>query len=265
MIASTVGLQLALRAGIPDYVALAGGGALVAGLVMLLERAIPYEKAWQRSRGDVVADACHMVVTGVIIGSLPGLAVASPLVDLWPAAWPAPAQGAVALVGSDFAAYWSHRLMHGPLWRVHAVHHAAPRLYWLNAWRAHPVEGVVTQVATVLPLVVIGLPREIALAVWGFSAVFEMLQHSNIDLRGGPLTWIFALPELHRWHHSPVREEADKNYGAVFIVWDALFGTRRLPARRAPVDVGIADMRDFPTSYPGQLAAPFRGRRTSEV
>ena len=26
------------------------------------------------------------------------------------------------------------------MWRVHAAHHSAPRLYWLNATRFHPFD-----------------------------------------------------------------------------------------------------------------------------
>ena len=38
-------------------------------------------------------------------------------------------------------------------------------------------------------------------------------------------------PDLHRIHHSTRREETDSNFGAVFPVWDLLFGTFRGTAR----------------------------------
>ena len=54
------------------------------------------------------------------------------------------------------------------------------------------------------------------------------------------LSWIFSIGELHRWHHSAERHEADLNYGDTFIFWDAVFGTRFLPRGvEAPSDVGI--------------------------
>ena len=41
----------------------------------------------------------------------------------------------------------------------------------------------------------------------------------------GPLDWIFATPSNHRVHHARNRYCIDRNYGAVFIIWDRLFGT----------------------------------------
>jgi len=55
--------------------------------------------------------------------------------------------------------------------------------------------------------------------------------------------------------------EANRNYGANLIVWDALFGTRFLPGDRLPpTEIGIADMPRFPGGWLAQLASPFRWR-----
>jgi sterol desaturase/sphingolipid hydroxylase (fatty acid hydroxylase superfamily) len=90
-----------------------------------------------------------------------------------------------------------------------------------------------------------------------------LFQHANIDFRLGPLSWIFSVGELHRWHHSTVIDEANRNYGNNFIFWDAVFGTRFLPADRdCPADLGIG--RSFPTTLGAQLAAPFRWSRLVE-
>ena len=44
------------------------------------------------------------------------------------------------------------------------------------------------------------------------------------------------MPSLHRVHHSTERYQHDNNYGAVFSVWDRLFGT--LIALK-PTSIGI--------------------------
>ena len=52
--------------------------------------------------------------------------------------------------------------------------------------------------------------------------------------------------------------EANANYGANLILWDVVFGTRKLPAdRQHPAALGLEAMPDFPRSWLGQLASPF--------
>lgn len=92
-----------------------------------------------------------------------------------------------------------------------------------------------------------------------FSAAHGLLQHSNIDLRTGPLDYVLATARVHRWHHSPVREEADANYCPRLLLWDHVFGSYRFdPARRPPEDVGLGpDGADFPSGYTAHLRVPF--------
>ncbi len=54
------------------------------------------------------------------------------------------------MIVSEFGSYWAHRLMHERplLWRLHAVHHSAERLYWLNAGRFHPLDTAMQYVVT---------------------------------------------------------------------------------------------------------------------
>ena len=78
----------------------------------------------------------------------------------------------------------------------------------------------------------------------------------------GPLSWIYSIGDVHRWHHSRDRAEADSNYGNVYIFWDAVFGTRYLPAdREAPTAVGIAGLDAFPRGFFAQWLSPFRWKR----
>ena len=259
LVASAMGgLAFALHAGIPIPIALAAGGLIFGGSVLALERWLPHAREWQRPQRDLVTDALHLAVTGLAVGSIPQLVLEGPVLSVWPAGAPLAVQVALALLGKDLFVYGAHRLLHRALWRVHAIHHSAPRLYWLNAWRAHPLEGLLTATFALAPLVLLGAPAEVALYAWAFTAVFGLVQHSNIELRGGALNWIFATAELHRWHHSRDPREADRNFGQIFILWDTLFGTRYLPDRAPPVTVGIA--ADFPSGYAAQLAAPFQAR-----
>ena len=132
----------------------------------------------------------------------------------------------------------------------------------MNAARFHPLDLATLYFLGYLPLVALGCPEEVVLLFAMFDAVFGMLQHCNVDVRLGPLNWIFSMAEPHRWHHSRSIAEASSNYGSNLIVWDVVFGTFFLPAaREAPPRIGIADMPGFPAGYLAHLASPFRWRR----
>lgn len=240
--------------------------------VALLERLLPRHPDWNRSHGDIATDVIYFPMSLLIVSGLSALwggffillatklqeAVGSPL---WPSQWSLPLQIALACVAAELFAYWAHRLMHQLpiLWRFHSIHHSSKRVYWLNAIRAHPGEHVFRGFISSLPLAVLGAPPEV-LSYWMvLSRVGGLFQHANIDFALGPFAWIFSIGELHRWHHSSIRKEADHNYGDTFIVWDMVFGTRYLPHNRpAPQEVGISGLDAFPSSWLGQQLAPFR-------
>jgi sterol desaturase/sphingolipid hydroxylase (fatty acid hydroxylase superfamily) len=273
--ALAIGMVLTARAGVPVGFAVAAGAAVVA--LMVAERLLPYRPEWRRSQGDLGPDLAHAVVSGIgttrlaeamvrMVGALLAAMLSARLgAPVWPRSWPFLAQLGLALVIAELAQYWLHRLQHERewLWRFHAVHHAAPRLYWLNAARFHPVDIGLLYVVGYTPLVVLGCPPAVIAMFALFDAVFGMLHHANVAMRLGPLNRLFSAAEPHRWHHSRTVAEANNNYGSNLIVWDLVFGTFFLPAEREPpAAIGIADLPHFPTGYLDQLAAPLRWRRT---
>ena len=256
-----------------------GATAFVQGLAFLLvflcERVVPYHESWKHSKGDIHVDAGHaitLIVTGGLVQPAivaGGVVIAAWLsahlgIGLWPLDWPLYAQLALSLVVVEFFQYWVHRFQHewDVLWRFHAVHHSAPRLYWLNASRFHFVDILMHNVAGHLPLIALGAPVEM-LALWTlFSAVHGIFQHANLPLVLGPLNWIFSMAELHRWHHSPRLEEANHNYGQNLIFFDTLFGTRFLPRDRQPPEtIGIETLPTFPMGWWAQVLSPLRWKR----
>ena len=254
--------------------ALVGGVVFTAALIIIaLERIHPHEPSWNRSHGDVRTDASHALVTMILLPEVVrALAFASLFAasrwlteqlgfGLWPSDWPLLVQLGLAMVLTELPYYFWHRLQHEwePLWRLHAVHHSAPRLYWLNAARFHPLDTLGGFVFQAPVLILLGAPEAVQGLFLIFTAVHGLFQHANIDLRLGPLNWVFSMAELHRWHHSRTIDEANTNYGGNIILFDVLFGTRFLPAdREPPRDIGIADMPDFPTGYVDHLLSPFR-------
>ena len=247
--------------------------------VELLERVIPYRAAWARPRGDRRTDALHFVLSSrafdlgaflAIVSMAPlGRAVSARLgTDLWPHHAPLALQVVGVLVLVELPGYWLHRLEHrwGPLWRIHAVHHSTRRMYWWSFARNHPLDNLLTALAASAPLALLGIGAAPLTLAAAFTAAHAILQHSNADLRTGPLDVIFSTARVHRFHHSRLREEADANYGPTLTLYDWVFGSRRFSANvEPPEDVGLgeADAR-FPASFVGQLRAPFDDRLFDE-
>jgi len=243
--------------------------------VVLLERAFPYHALWKRSHGDLAVDSLLAGTSVTAVGALTPVfqatgfmlgAQLSPALggSLWPAQRPLWAQFVLAAVIGEFFAYWQHRLAHENrwLWRFHAVHHSAPRLYWLNNIRFHPVDLLLESAVKAIPLAALGAGEQVFLLTALLTGAHGVFQHANVELRLGPLNWVFSMAELHRWHHSRSLREANTNYGSDLICWDVVFGTRFLPPdRNPPTDIGIADMPHFPRTYWAQLVAPLRWKR----
>jgi sterol desaturase/sphingolipid hydroxylase (fatty acid hydroxylase superfamily) len=259
----------ALETGVPGatIVPVISLGTII--LVVLCERLLPYYPAWNKARGDLSTDAIYLPLTVGINAALEpfvktiavvlsGYLTAFIGMGLWPTRWPLAAQFGIACVIAELFDYFAHRVMHENewLWRLHATHHSSARLYWLNATRAHPGEMLFRGTLGVLPLAFLGAEQDVFILLGIVNIVVGVFQHANIDFKLGPLSWIFSIGDLHRWHHSRERSEHDRNYGNNFIFWDTLFGTRFLPpGRRPPDDIGIDH---FPRTVTAQILAPLR-------
>jgi sterol desaturase/sphingolipid hydroxylase (fatty acid hydroxylase superfamily) len=255
-----------------DAVALPMLGSAIA--VLLAERLVPHLPAWQRSHRDVLVDLCHVVsvtatsvlvqrVVPALLAPAAGLLAARAGGGPWPTGWPWPAQLALALLVAELFQYWSHRLSHEwePLWRLHATHHSAPRLYFLNAARFHPLDIVIDTTVGLVPLVLLGAGAEVQALFALFTGVFGYLQHCNVAVSLGPFNYLFSMAELHRWHHAKDPREANTNYGSNLILWDLVFGSFFWPRdRKPPEEIGIPDLPAFPETFWGQLLSPLRWR-----
>lgn len=239
---------------------------LLAVLAMLaIERLIPWQPAWNRNPGDASADTLHALVNTALtyggIVALPLLTALLPWPSLWPQHWPFVAQVIAAVLLLDLGIAAMHHLSHRLplLWRFHAVHHAAERLYGFNGWMKHPLHQLLETAAGMTPLLLLGVTQPVAAAVAFCVAVQLLLQHANADYRIGPLKYVFATAEAHRFHH--LRGPAgDVNFGLFTTLWDHLAGTFHYQsdaAPRAPDAVGLTPPMPA-RRYAEQLAAPFR-------
>ena len=233
--------------------------------LLALERFMPHEKEWLKGDGQTFANIAHTLsskgtVQGILIfGGTIGLVdlLSDPTHGIWPASWPMILQVILALIVSEFALYWSHRISHEwlPLWRFHAIHHCVTRLWIVNTGRFHFVDSLISIVLSMAIMIALGAPLEVMKWVSAITAFIGMLTHCNVDMRFGPLSMIFNTPGLHRWHHSRDIREGNKNYGENLMIWDQVFGTYFNPDRRPPSNIGIDEF--MPGKFTHQIIWPF--------
>ncbi|GHS83917.1 hypothetical protein PAGU2196_47510 [Pseudomonas sp. PAGU 2196] len=239
--------------------------AAAVGLSFTCERLFPYKAAWNQPQGEGSRDLCHALVNECLnigsVATIPLLAGWLPMTGLWPAQWPLALQlllaMAVADLGITLVHYASHR---SPLlWRLHAVHHSVTRLYGFNGLMKHPLHQLLEALAGTLPLLLVGLPWDVALLLAFSVSIQLLLQHSNVDMRIGWLRHVFAWAPVHRLHHLKYGSAGDVNFALFFPLWDRLLGTALyLPGyAMADDDMGIGDRPDYPQAYFAQLRAPW--------
>lgn len=240
--------------------------AIMAAISFLAEQTVPYKREWNKSKGDRLRDALHACVNessvGLAVAFVPMISAILSFNGLWPETLPIWVQLGLAIIIADIgitlAHYASHRIE--LLWRLHAPHHSVKRMYGFNGLVKHPGHQAIELVAGTTPLILMGMPLEIA-ALLSLAVVTQLLlQHSNVDMKIGPLRHIWAVAPVHRFHHMAKAGEGDVNFGLFLTVWDHLLGTAYFDANQtfAADDLGIENQPDYPVTYLEQLKRPFK-------
>lgn len=131
----------------------------------------------------------------------------------------------------DFFGGWlvhivEHKL--GFLWRFHVVHHADNNVDATTGLRHHPVESVLRGVFFFMAIFLSGAPIYAVMIYQTVLILAVAFTHANIRLPkwlDNGMSYILVSPNMHKVHHHWKQPYTDSNYGAVFSVWDRLFGT----------------------------------------
>ena len=144
--------------------------------------------------------------------------------------------GWVAFIASflvlDLVIYLQHVMFHAvpAFWRLHAMHHADPEIDVSTGVRFHPGEIFLSMVLKLAVVAALGPP---AVAVLVFEIALNatsMFNHANLALPPSVdriVRWFLVTPDMHRVHHSVIKEETNSNFGFNFPWWDRLLGTYR--------------------------------------
>jgi sterol desaturase/sphingolipid hydroxylase (fatty acid hydroxylase superfamily) len=179
---------------------------------------------------------------------------------------------ALAVLVFDLISYAVHRGLHGSdvLWSIHKVHHSTLYLDGLATTRTHMFENLLRFVPGQLVMFLIGIPAAQIAPTVALAAAYGIVDHSNVGVNARSVERVLVTPRLHRRHHVP--ETSDKNFGAMFTIWDRLFGTftaiDTLPDERfgCPGEVDTYPQR-FTRSVlqpPRDIRAMLRRRRSAE-
>lgn len=146
----------------------------------------------------------------------------------------------LAFVLGDFCYYWYHRAGHAvaALWTVHGVHHQAEELNFSIATR-HPWFSDSYSAVFYAPVPMLGVPPLHFFVAISIISFYALTAHTQVFHRPG--FYIFVTPATHIVHHAQNRRYLNKNFGAMFTVWDRMFGTH--------VEIDPAD--------PPRLGTPF--------
>ena len=229
------------------------------------EALLPWYEEWNHSHGDDQANLLHTLVyesSNVhAVFTIPIVVWLFPFQGYWPTQWPLAAQLVMAIVIADFAFTMMHYLSHRLpiLWRLHAVHHGVTRLCGFNGLVRHPIHQSLDTIVGTAPLVILGMPVEVAVLLGLAISIQLIVQHSNVAYALGPLRNQLSIGQIHHLHHVNWGKEGDCNFGLFFTAWDRVLGTFQAEPSKpiAAHDMGIDELPNFPKSYLQQLVLPF--------
>ncbi len=133
----------------------------------------------------------------------------------------------------DFCSYWTHRTSHFCrfFWASHVVHHSADHynltVNFRQSWFQY------TKVIFFIPLLLTGVHPVIFFVANQLSLLYQFWVHTEAIGKLNPVVEKYlGSPSNHRVHHGSQEKYLDKNFGAVFMIWDHLFGTFEYEAEK---------------------------------
>ena len=168
----------------------------------------------------------------------------------------------LTIVLIDALTYVMHVLNHkwAFLWRFHRVHHADTEMDVTTGARFHIGEHFISTLVRCCLYAVFAIKLEYLVI---YEAVFlanVLFHHANLSV-GEPLDKVYRIfftsPNMHKVHHSDIRDEMDTNYTSLLSVWDRVFGTFCIVEDPKRIVYGVKGMADEQT-IGRMFTTPFR-------
>jgi sterol desaturase/sphingolipid hydroxylase (fatty acid hydroxylase superfamily) len=161
----------------------------------------------------------------------------------------------------DLGEYLFHRAQHSipTLWVMHSLHHSDENFNVSTTTRHHWAEFLMKAATIYLAVGILFKVNVTILGVYSLVSFYNYISHMNIDLGFGRYSFLLNSPRFHRLHHSRLAQHFDKNFAALFPIYDVIFGTYMNPVKGECPPTGL-DSHEAPASLIGAYAWPL-GRR----
>ncbi|EPG73388.1 fatty acid hydroxylase family protein [Leptospira fainei serovar Hurstbridge str. BUT 6] len=238
------------------FIWISGFNAIV---LLIVEFVFPLKQEWKMTKKSFVRDLKWMSVTILSINAVKfffafiAIALSRENKGLFRDSSFIIESVAIAVI-FEFGQYWYHRISHEGkgwigkwLWSIHVAHHLPDRVYLLMHPVLHPINTIVIQVIIQGTFLLLGCRPESIFIFNVLLGLHELFSHFNVNIKAGPLNYIFIGTELHRFHHSANLDEA-KNYGTFLSLWDIVFGTFVYRSESIPEKLGVPEPENYPNS-----------------
>jgi sterol desaturase/sphingolipid hydroxylase (fatty acid hydroxylase superfamily) len=159
--------------------------------------------------------------------------------------------GCLSFLLLDLIIYFQHRLFHKNclLWRLHRVHHSDTEFDTTTGIRFHPLEIILSMCIKIAAVALLGPPIIAVIVFEIVLSVTSLFNHGNVHIpviTDRYLRWILVTPDMHRVHHSAIKNETNSNYGFNIPWWDRLFLTYldQPVLGHEKLKVGLTEFRD---------------------
>ena len=248
--------------------------ALLAFAEVLLprrKRDLKRRTRWFTNIGLIIIDSITIRLMAIVMPVMAVAAAADASARGWgllgTVDWPIWIEVILAMLILDFVIWLQHLVTHKIplLWRLHQVHHADLDMDVTTAIRFHPIEIALSMILKIGMVYAIG---PTAFAVILFEILLNgsaMFNHANIRLPKNLdriVRLVIVTPDMHRVHHSDIRNEHDSNYGFSLSIWDRMFGTYVAQPTKGHDDmtIGLRWQDTQPLSLSWNLLLPFRNK-----
>ncbi len=159
----------------------------------------------------------------------------------------------------DLLSYSLHVLYHKVpfFWRFHRMHHSDIHMDVTSGARFHIGEHIASIIGKYAVYALFAMKLEFIIIYETLFIVNVLFHHANISV---PFDKAYRLlltsPDMHKVHHSIVREEADSNYTSLLSFWDRLFGTYKIIDNPKRITYGVKGLEDEQT-VTKMLLTPF--------
>ena len=164
---------------------------------------------------------------------------------IYPMPWDSLWTWIAAAVAYDLGYYVVHRAAHevNLLWAAHQVHHSSEEYNLTTALRQSTMQAFGSWFFY-LPMAFF-IPPTHAIVHAQFNLLYQFWIHTELIDNLGPLEHVLNTPQHHRVHHGSNRYCLDKNYAAVLIIWDRMFGTFVWERKSEKIVYGLVDQPQF--------------------